>query len=116
MFFDEFVCFIFFFLFFVFLYFFFFFFFFQAEDGIRDADVTGVQTCALPICCCRLCRVIRLLVGLWICCISSMRKRLRVRGTFAPGAVLLQGRAACSSTRVGCDMGWRIWADRKSVV
>src|SRR5690554_7688247 len=28
---------------------FYFFFFFQAEDGIRDADVTGVQTCALPI-------------------------------------------------------------------
>src|SRR5215813_14909614 len=25
------------------------FFFFQEEDGIRDADVTGVQTCALPI-------------------------------------------------------------------
>src|SRR2546430_9398695 len=36
-----------------------FFFFFQAEDGIRDLTVTGVQTCALPIfhepssfCCC----------------------------------------------------------------
>src|SRR5207249_7514765 len=28
---------------------FFFFFFFQAEDGIRDRNVTGVQTCALPI-------------------------------------------------------------------
>src|SRR5256885_13707038 len=28
----------------------FFFFFFQAEDGIRDYKVTGVQTCALPIC------------------------------------------------------------------
>src|SRR5438034_11024538 len=28
----------------------FFFFFFQAEDGIRDHCVTGVQTCALPIC------------------------------------------------------------------
>src|SRR5258708_21535548 len=27
----------------------FFFFFFQAEDGIRDDLVTGVQTCALPI-------------------------------------------------------------------
>src|SRR5437016_9189494 len=27
----------------------FFFFFFQAEDGIRDWSVTGVQTCALPI-------------------------------------------------------------------
>src|SRR5438105_10953964 len=37
---------------FVFLFFFFllfFFFFFQAEDGIRDPLVTGVQTCALPI-------------------------------------------------------------------
>src|SRR5690554_7024827 len=41
-------CYIFFFV--VFLtYIFIFFFFFQAEDGIRDADVTGVQTCALPI-------------------------------------------------------------------
>src|SRR5207249_8299078 len=29
---------------------FFWFFFFQAEDGIRDRNVTGVQTCALPIC------------------------------------------------------------------
>src|SRR5688572_3825572 len=46
-----------FFIFYVFIYFFFlcvyyflfFFFFFQAEDGIRDLTVTGVQTCALPI-------------------------------------------------------------------
>src|SRR6266567_5672538 len=30
--------------------FYFFVFFFQAEDGIRDLTVTGVQTCALPIC------------------------------------------------------------------
>src|SRR5689334_23727484 len=29
--------------------FYYFFFFFQAEDGIRDGTVTGVQTCALPI-------------------------------------------------------------------
>src|SRR2546429_1372477 len=29
-----------------------FFFFFQAEDGIRDVAVTGVQTCALPISSC----------------------------------------------------------------
>src|SRR5437868_12732938 len=37
-------------LFFIFVfYFIFFFFFFQAEDGIRDRNVTGVQTCALPI-------------------------------------------------------------------
>ena len=33
------------------------FFFFQAEDGIRDHCVTGVQTCALPICS-RLLRVV----------------------------------------------------------
>src|SRR5207245_4263968 len=31
------------------IYLLFYFFFFQAEDGIRDATVTGVQTCALPI-------------------------------------------------------------------
>src|SRR3712207_7482325 len=31
------------------MYYSFFFFFFQAEDGIRDIGVTGVQTCALPI-------------------------------------------------------------------
>src|SRR2546430_11774308 len=31
------------------MYFIFLFFFFQAEDGIRDLTVTGVQTCALPI-------------------------------------------------------------------
>ena len=38
------LCFLFFFFFFICC----FFFFFQAEDGIRDRDVTGVQTCALP--------------------------------------------------------------------
>src|SRR5207253_4653391 len=34
---------------FIWLFFVDFFFFFQAEDGIRDGHVTGVQTCALPI-------------------------------------------------------------------
>src|SRR5204863_3542279 len=43
------LCCCFFFFFFCFFFFFFFFFFFQAEDGIRDLYVTGVQTCALPI-------------------------------------------------------------------
>src|SRR5690554_7357261 len=43
-----------------FIYFFIFFFFFQAEDGIRDADVTGVQTCALPI------YIDRTLTTIWI--------------------------------------------------
>src|SRR5205807_4004671 len=44
------MCGFFYFFFFLFFIFFFFFFFFQAEDGIRDYKVTGVQTCALPIC------------------------------------------------------------------
>src|SRR5262249_59710619 len=39
-------------------------FFFQAEDGIRDWSVTGVQTCALPICRDRA-QVERRLYGLW---------------------------------------------------
>src|SRR5688572_32548323 len=43
----------FYFFFFISIFFFFFFFFFQAEDGIRDLTVTGVQTCALPICAAR---------------------------------------------------------------
>src|SRR3989454_7894147 len=42
---------------------FFFFFFFQAEDGIRDYKVTGVQTCALPIYLARQLEKRRLLVG-----------------------------------------------------
>src|SRR5438034_7478410 len=45
---DLFFCVVYFF-FFAFDFFCFFFFFFQAEDGIRDHCVTGVQTCALPI-------------------------------------------------------------------
>src|SRR5216683_3094225 len=36
-----------------------FFFFFQAEDGIRDLIVTGVQTCALPISSCEPTRCLR---------------------------------------------------------
>src|SRR2546430_168218 len=36
-----------------------FFFFFQAEDGIRDLTVTGVQTCALPISSSSMCKTSR---------------------------------------------------------
>src|SRR2546430_16000642 len=40
------------------------FFFFQAEDGIRDLTVTGVQTCALPIC----------IPGYWIAALHPFTK------------------------------------------
>src|SRR5690554_2749419 len=43
-------------------------FFFQAEDGIRDADVTGVQTCALPI----------LLIFTGFCLISALVSRFLI--------------------------------------
>src|SRR5471032_562903 len=65
------------FLYFVDFLFFFFFFFFQAEDGIRDRDVTGVQTCALPISC--KCRRKR-----WTRSTSSSPRSVTVTGTRAP--------------------------------
>src|SRR5215510_4690124 len=48
------------------------FFFFQADDGIRDGHVTGVQTCALPIslsCLCRRPSIVR------PCCVHSASLR-----------------------------------------
>src|SRR2546429_1700010 len=44
------------------------FFFFQAEDGIRDVAVTGVQTCALPIFGYRL----GILTGLFLCAAGAL--------------------------------------------
>src|SRR5690554_5250369 len=57
------------------------FFFFQAEDGIRDADVTGVQTCALPI--------LRLRLSRYSCTAPKIgsvigRKALSLRGRTRP--------------------------------
>src|SRR2546426_9273053 len=43
-----------------------FFFFFQAEDGIRDYKVTGVQTCALPISLIEVARLEAHLYARWI--------------------------------------------------
>src|SRR5207244_8387993 len=57
-----------------------FFFFFQAEDGIRDDLVTGVQTCALPI---------------FVASSSSM--------TAGPETMFSQRRRARSSTRHGVN-------------
>src|SRR2546427_8646075 len=77
-----------------------FFFFFQAEDGIRDLTVTGVQTCALPI----------LLV-----CVSERTREIGVRK--ALGAThrdillqfLLEGLVlAALSGGAGLLLGWGI--------
>src|SRR5439155_12859574 len=53
------------------------FFFFQAEDGIRDGHVTGVQTCALPI-------------SAIHCDVNDVRVAQRL--TFAPGTIVAMDR------------------------
>src|SRR3989442_11701858 len=55
------------------------FFFFQAEDGIRDADVTGVQTCALPILS-RVEELLRGVPGLEVTQMSNGAYQIRIRG------------------------------------
>src|SRR5438046_6674238 len=90
-----------------------FFFFFQAEDGIRDWSVTGVQTCALPIYRCRrgsICRA-------WTCPVydASARRPARERSRMTlmyEGAVqdLIDelGRLRSEERRVGkeCRAWW----------
>src|SRR3989449_8154256 len=66
----------------------FFFFFFQAEDGIRDVAVTGVQTCALPILTRRL-----------QCQTPSGEQESGVRKTCAPGTIGCRGRAFTVTAR-----------------
>src|SRR6478609_10861463 len=55
---------------------FFFFFFFQAEDGIRDKLVTGVQTCALPISAPGLLSTVTGWPGAWLHLSASTRARV----------------------------------------
>src|SRR2546430_9856188 len=61
------------------------FFFFQAEDGIRDLTVTGVQTCALPI-------------STWTKSIARMPRACAVRNCFQVGPV----RRGAGSTPASC--------------
>src|SRR6266481_1872889 len=68
-------------------------FFFQAEDGIRDGTVTGVQTCALPIWPCRCRNRRRPGIGSVDQCERRRNRHCRRRGSYDPGAVLA-GRCA----------------------
>src|SRR3989449_2805204 len=61
----------------------FFFFFFQAEDGIRDVAVTGVQTCALPISGCS--RAQSELLSILVCT-EEMQRHVRL-GALDPAVV-----------------------------
>src|SRR5260370_28804494 len=81
------------------------FFFFQAEDGIRDSSVTGVQTCALPISCRR---------ALPACFGSEILRKGPAAGEGNPEAprhqITTASAAPCSPRSRGTP------ADRKSVV
>src|SRR5690625_7609348 len=73
------------------------FFFFQAEDGIRDGHVTGVQTCALPIC------AVRQLVGSsrpvsWINTAFPFGAAYLMAGGSVDLAFVEIGRASCRET------------------
>src|SRR2546429_6068609 len=65
-------------------------FFFQAEDGIRDVAVTGVQTCALPIS-----REARLVA-------VSLIRELVVAPPTPPGTARCRDASAASGSRAGC--------------
>src|SRR5205807_7815823 len=100
-------------------------FFFQAEDGIRDYKVTGVQTCALPIC-----RSLAIIPELQIAlrqttnqlCIllgmppEELQARLRP-GNFGqpPFSVTTVGLGRSEERRVGkeCRSRWATWCDKR---
>src|SRR5699024_11331259 len=81
------------------------FFFFQAEDGIRDRNVTGVQTCALPIlilsslftCMASSRRVLAMQVNRLDRIITSKKPRIPIRGSRAATPAMRRkiGRASC---------------------
>src|SRR5690606_39901957 len=90
------------------------FFFFQAEDGIRDFHVTGVQTCALPIWNLRKSLAFHSgLLGLLaffehaapLCLPSAPALARLVAGLTLPGLAIVQiGRASC---REGGESSWQ---------
>src|SRR5256886_5957633 len=73
------------------------FFFFQAEDGIRDLTVTGVQTCALPICALAIIALFAVLV--W----RGLRVGLRAPDPF--GAYLALGITVLIATQTLVNLG-----------
>src|SRR5256886_6515250 len=77
------------------------FFFFQAEDGIRDLTVTGVQTCALPICEVRKARSL-------LCCSASTAVR-NVKIAWGPSSARSRARVA-RSRRTGSILDGRLLA------
>src|SRR5690606_40765155 len=68
-------------------------FFFQAEDGIRDFHVTGVQTCALPICTTRKRFRVGCHVAQEICAGSNAN---------VPAVPVMERCSSCTDAQIGC--------------
>src|SRR2546426_5733259 len=79
-----------------------FFFFFQAEDGIRDYKVTGVQTCALPICATRSLEF----------SFSTPQRSARVIFELTDGGIEVGGRDDPAAAPVGAPAGRLVLIDR----
>src|SRR5256885_6842449 len=82
-------------------------FFFQAEDGIRDYKVTGVQTCALPISK----QQVRINASFWY----GLSSVLTLNGPYQT-MTKAKGAARCPDARAVFDRLTRTKTDRKSVV
>src|SRR3712207_8349050 len=78
------------------------FFFFQAEDGIRDIGVTGVQTCALPISpfSARTLRIEN---------ISSCLRSVEAPSTPSSSAMATSSAGLCFLSSLRCIWGTRAW-------
>src|SRR3989442_9542444 len=91
------------------------FFFFQAEDGIRDADVTGVQTCALPISVFCPTELAGNYLNVRLAGTKSNRDAIGARITLVTGETQ-QMREVGGGTNFGCLPLEQHFGDRKSVV
>src|SRR5215469_848156 len=100
----------------------FFFFFFQAEDGIRDLYVTGVQTCALPIFC-RLWPTAAICSPDWVtvtACSCTPNGRLRSRLVASSccrtiAATVFWAVVLDASTDSGVSVSWPFWTPTRTM-
>src|SRR5207247_4423416 len=88
-------------------------FFFQAEDGIRDPLVTGVQTCALPIFCGRNTRSGPTSASsITVMPIATIRLQTGGRKFAACRLPCTAGLGRSEERRVGEECGWRCWGEQ----
>ena len=83
-------------------------FFFQAEDGIRDSPVTGIQTCALPIFCFKDCSFLDGQYTLWGQVIAGMEFVDNIKLGAGPNGAVSDPDKRSEERRVGkeCRSRW----------